>query len=72
MKTFRAKVEKGVVKVPPDAHVDEGARVFVAVLDDAPADSDLPPYPADLDAEDVAFVQACRGRQVKPMRDGGA
>jgi hypothetical protein len=69
MKTFRGKVENGMVKIPPAAHVDEGARVFVAVLDDAPDDSDLPPYPPDLEAEDVAFVQACRGRLAKQLRD---
>jgi hypothetical protein len=69
MKTFTAIVQNGAVKLPPAAQITDGARVLVTVLDEAPRDSDLPPYPPDLEAEDVAFVQACRGRLARHLRD---
>jgi hypothetical protein len=69
MRTFTATVQNGSVKLPADAKVQDGARVLVAVLDGEPRGPDLPPYPPDLEAEDVAFVQACRGRLASHLRD---
>ena len=57
MRTCTATVQNGAVKLPPDANVEDGARVVVAVLDVEPRGCQLLPYPPDLAAENVAFVQ---------------
>ena len=69
MRAFTATVQNGIVKLPPDANVEDGARVVVTVLDREPRGCELPPYPPELEAEDVAFVQACRGRLATHLRD---
>ena len=69
MRTFTGTVHNGTVKLPPGANVAEGARVVVAVLDAGPRGSELPSYPPELEAEDAAFVQACRGRLAPHLRD---
>ena len=69
MKTFTATVENGTVTLPPDARVEDGAKVVVTVLDPKRDGPELPPYPPELEAEDAAFVQACRGRLARHLRD---
>ena len=69
MKTFTATVENGSVRLPRGAGVEDGAKVVVTVLDTKHESSDLPPYPSELEAEDAAFVEACRGRLAQHLRD---
>ena len=68
MRTSTATVQNGTVKLPPDANVEDGARVVVAVLGGEPRGPELPAYPPDLEAEDVAFVHAWRGRLATHLR----
>ena len=72
MKAFTAIVEDGAVKFPAGAHVRDGTRVFVAVLGKRSPESEMPPYPPDLEAEDVEFARACRGRLAKQLDDEDA
>ena len=67
MKTFTATVRNGVVRIPKDARVREGARVVLAVVGDSGGDGPSPP-PPEIEAEDVEFVRACRGRLAAQMR----
>jgi len=61
MKTFSATVRDGAVRVPRDAQVQDGAKVVVAVVSSGRA-GEATSYPPELEAEDVEFVRACRGR----------
>ena len=72
VKILSGTVEKGAIKLPPGANVPDGTRVLVAVRCSQPSDSKIPPYPPDLEAEDVAFVQACRGRLARQLRNEDA
>ena len=68
MKTFTGTVENGAVKLPARSGVRDGSRVVLAVIGEGqpgPVDE----VAAELEAEDVEFVRACRGRIVSHMRD---
>ena len=67
MKTYTATVENGVVRLPSGTPVRDGAKVVLAVLGDSPQDLD-PQTLSDLEAEDLAFVRACRGRLARHMQ----
>jgi len=67
MRTFTGTVEGGVIRLPPQARVRDGSKVVMAIVDEettGPAD----PPSVELEAEDLAFVRACRGRITEHMR----
>ncbi len=67
MKTFTATVRNGLVRIPKDARIREWARVLLTVVGDA-AEGEPSPPPPEIEAEDVEFVRACRGRLAAQMR----
>jgi hypothetical protein len=69
MKTVRGKVEGGMIKLPPNTQLAEGAQVIVAIVSPptSPPDSFLPP--PDIQAEDLAFVMACRDQLNRRLQD---
>jgi hypothetical protein len=68
MRTFSGIVENGTVRLPGNAHVRDGTRVVVTVMPGARAGRAAAAYPAELEAEDARFVQACRGRLANQLR----
>ncbi|MBM4031042.1 MAG: hypothetical protein FJ291_04570 [Planctomycetes bacterium] len=70
MRTFAGTVENGTVRLPADAHLRDGTRVVVTVMPRARKHRTLAGYAPELEAEDARFVQACRGRPVRELRDG--
>jgi len=71
MKVFTGTVKGGLVKLPSRARLRDGSRVVMAVLPDAEAAPDDARV-AELEAEDVEFVRACRGRLTKHLHDEDA
>ena len=67
MKTIRGVVESGVVKLPPNAHVRDGSKVILTILGRKPKCRE-PLQTPEMDAEDLAFVQACRRSINEAMR----
>ena len=67
MKTFTGTVKNGAVRLPPQAQVRDGSKVVMAVLSEGTRETENP-LVAELEAEDVAFVRACRGRIAGHMR----
>jgi hypothetical protein len=68
MRTFTGIVENGVVKLPPKARVRDGSRVVLTILG-RKAKHREPLQTPQMDAEDLAFVRACRRHLNKLMRD---
>ncbi len=69
MRTFTGKVENGSVRLPRSARLRDGTRVIVAVMPGVRRGRTLAVYPPELEAEDARFVQACRGRLVRQLRE---
>jgi hypothetical protein len=67
MKTFTATVRNGLIRIPEHARIREGAKVLLAVVGDSPEGEALAPS-SEIEAEDVEFVRACRGRLAAQMR----
>lgn len=68
MKTIPGIVEGGVVKLQTTTHAFEGCRVVVAVIEQ-PEVSQAVMLPEEIEAEDLAFVQACHGRLVSHLQE---
>jgi hypothetical protein len=67
MRAFTGTVRDGVIRLPPQARVHDGSKVVMAIVNEettGPAD----PLSSELEAEDLAFVRACRGRIARHMR----
>ena len=68
MKLYTGTVEGGAVRLPAQAGVREGAKVILAVVGDGDGDLDDAAHDA-IEADEVAFVRACRGRLAGYLRD---
>lgn len=68
MRTLKGVVEDGIIKVPNPSGLAEGATVTVALIEEADL-SGPNPIPAGIEAEDVEFVRACRGRLVRHLSE---
>jgi len=71
MKTVQGIVEGGVVRLPPDATIAEGAKVIVAIVEPGLPEG-IPSLSSELEEEDVQFVRACRGRLARELREEDA
>jgi hypothetical protein len=68
MITVQGTVKNGVVKLPATVKLSDGSRVMITILEsiNKPAPDTLS---RDIEAEDVDFVRACRGRLAKQLRE---
>lgn len=71
MTKFTGVVEDGVVRLPPGARLKNGTRVEIQVVKKH-SEEPLPPLPPELEAEEAAFVRACRRRLNRYLRDEDA
>jgi len=67
LKTFRGIVKDGIVKLPPEARLRNGTKVIVAVWRTRRKPEEWSPSP-EIEAEDAAFVKACRPSINEAMR----
>ena len=67
MKTLTGVVENGIVKLPPKTRVRDGSRVVLTILGRKVKYRE-PLQTPQMDAEDIAFVRACRRSINEAMR----
>jgi hypothetical protein len=66
MITVTATVQGGLVKLPEAIRIANGTRVIITIL--APVAKNGKRFlPEDIEAEDIEFVRACRGRLAKQL-----
>ena len=68
MKLYAGTVEDGLVKLPAYVRLPDGSKVVLAVVSGGGASMADSGY-APIEAEDIEFVRACRGRITQHMRD---
>jgi len=66
MVTVSATVQGGSIKLPEAMRLANGTRVIITIL--APVVKNGKRFlPEDIEAEDLEFVRACRGRLAKQL-----
>lgn len=68
MQTIPGVVEGGAVKLLTAAHISEGSRVVVAVIEQVEGMQAIM-LPGEIEAEDLEFIQACHGRLVRHLQE---
>ena len=68
MITVSGTVQGGLVKLPEAIRISDGSRVIITILEPMAQQADrfLPDH---IEAEDLEFVRACRGRLAKQLRE---
>lgn len=68
MITAQGTVKNGVVKLPATLKLSDSSRVMITIFESI-GKRTLNALPKDIEAEDVDFVRACRGRLAMQLRE---